>query len=66
MSSAEQRQTDSRLLTCSPIPTDSLLDEGDALLFRSAIALVSLLSARLYVPDKGEVSVSFGIPAPLL
>lgn len=34
----------------------SLLDEGDALVFRIAIAIYSLLSARLYVPEKAEVS----------
>ncbi|UZJ52313.1 hypothetical protein CBS101457_001633 [Exobasidium rhododendri] len=32
-----------------------LLDEGDALIFRTGIALISLLSARLYVPDKKEL-----------
>ena len=32
-----------------------LLEESDALLFRTGIALVSLLSARLYVPEKDEL-----------
>lgn len=36
----------------------SLLDEGDTLLFRIGIALVRLLSARLYVPEKEEVRSS--------
>jgi hypothetical protein len=38
-----------------------LLEEKDALLFRTGIALVSLLSARLYVPDREElVSILHG------
>lgn len=32
-----------------------LLEESDALLFRTGITLVSLLSARLYVPEKDEL-----------
>lgn len=39
----------------------SLLEEGDALIFRIAIGLYSLLSARLYAPDKQEVSLFFSL-----
>lgn len=35
-----------------------LLEEGDALIFRAGLALVKLLSARLYAPDRDEVSGS--------
>lgn len=44
-----------RLLT---LASCSLIDEGDALIFRIAIGIYSLLSARLYVPEKAEVSDS--------
>ncbi|PWN39170.1 hypothetical protein IE81DRAFT_318334 [Ceraceosorus guamensis] len=33
-----------------------LLEEGDALIFRIGLAIVKLLSARLYVPDKTELT----------
>ncbi|PWN98959.1 hypothetical protein FA09DRAFT_296362 [Tilletiopsis washingtonensis] len=33
-----------------------LLEEGDALIFRAGLAIVKLLSARLYAPDRAELT----------